>query len=91
MSQSTRAAFAIRPIGLLRLGRLHTASMCPKMSGAASSRVAQARVCTRFDFTMPMGDSMAALPHGEDIEPMDGRAPRSRTVLDGGSDAYRAP
>ena len=38
-----------------------------------------------------MSDSMAALPHGEDIEPMDGRAPRSRTVLDGGSEAYRAP
>lgn len=70
---------------------MHTASMYPKMSSAASSRVAQARACTHSDFTMPMGDSMAALPHGEDIEPMDGRAPRSRTVLDGGSDAYWAP
>ena len=39
---------------------------------------------------MPMSDSMAALSHGEDIEPMDGRTPRSRTVLDGGSDTYWA-
>lgn len=43
------------------------------------------------DFTMPMSGSMAALSHGEDIEPMDGRTPRSRMVLDGGSDTYWAP
>ena len=65
--------------------------MCPKMSGAASSRVAQARVCTRFDFTMPMSDSMAALSHGEDIEPIEGRMPCTRMVLESSGDTYCEP
>lgn len=40
---------------------------------------------------MPMSDSMAALSHGEDIEPMDGRTPCSRMVLDRSSDTYWDP
>ena len=42
-------------------------------------------------FTMPMSDSMAALSRGEDIEPIDGRTPRSRMVLDSSSDTYWVP
>lgn len=38
-----------------------------------------------------MGDSMAALSHGDDIDPIDGRMPRSRTVLESGGDTRRDP
>ena len=39
---------------------------------------------------MAVSDSMAALSHGEDIEPIDGRTPCLLMVLDGSSDAYWA-
>ena len=42
-------------------------------------------------FTMPMSDSMAALSHGEDIEPIDGRTPCSRMALDSSGDTYWIP
>ena len=42
-------------------------------------------------FTMPMSDSMAALSHGEDIEPIDGRISCSRMALDSSSDTYWVP
>ena len=38
-----------------------------------------------------MGDSMAALSHGDEIDPIDERMPRSRTVLESGGDTYRDP
>lgn len=41
--------------------------------------------------TMPMSDSMAALSHGEEIEPIEGRTPFSRMVLEGSSDTYCEP
>lgn len=34
---------------------------------------------------------MAALSHGEDIEPIEGRMPCSRMVLESGSDTYCEP
>ena len=34
---------------------------------------------------------LPALPHGDEIDPIDGRMPFSRMVLDGSSDAYREP
>ena len=40
---------------------------------------------------MPMSDSMAALSHGEEIEPIEGRTPFSRMVLEGSSDTYCEP
>ena len=40
---------------------------------------------------MPMSDSMAALSHGEDIEPIDGRISCSRMALDSSSDTYWVP
>lgn len=35
-----------------------------------------------------MSDSMAALSHGEDIEPIEGRMPCSRMVLESSGDTY---
>lgn len=35
-----------------------------------------------------MSDSMAALSHGEDIEPIEGRMPCTRMVLESSGDTY---
>ena len=50
-----------------------------------------ARVHALSDFTMPMSDSMAALSRGDEIDPIDGRMPFSRMVLDRSSDTYCEP
>ncbi len=39
----------------------------------------------------PMSGSIAALPQGDDIEPVDGSIPASRMVFPGSSEAYRDP
>ena len=46
------------------------------------------RACTHSDFAMPMSDSIAALPHGDDIKPIEGRTLCSHIVLESGSDTY---
>ena len=49
------------------------------------------RACAHSDFTMPMSGSMAALPHGDEIDPIDGRMPFSRMVLDRSSGTHCEP
>ena len=41
--------------------------------------------------TRPMSDSMAALSHGEDLEPIEGRMPCTRMVLESSGDTYCEP
>lgn len=65
--------------------------MYSNRSSAASSRVAYVCACTHSDFTMPMSDFMAALSRVDEIDPIDGRIPRSRMVFDRSSDTYCEP
>ena len=39
----------------------------------------------------PMSDSIAALSHGEDIDPIEGSMPASRIVLPSSSETYCEP
>ncbi len=49
------------------------------------------RACTSSDLTRSMSDSMAALSHGEDIEPIEGRMSCLLMVLESSSNTYCEP
>ena len=65
--------------------------MHSKISSAAWSHASNVRACTRPALTGPMSDSMAALSHGDDMEPMEGLMPAARIVFPSGSDACCEP
>ena len=66
-------------------------SMHSKVSSAAWSRLSKVRACTHSALMTPMSDSMAALPQGDDIDPIDGSIPASRIVLPSSSEACCGP
>lgn len=65
--------------------------MHPKISSAAWSRVSNVRACTHPALMGPMSDSVAALSHGDDMEPMEGLMLAARIVLPSGGDACWEP
>ena len=66
-------------------------SMCSKISSAACSRVSKVLACAHSALMRPMGDPIAALSHGEDIDPIEGSMPASRIVLPGSSETCCEP
>ena len=73
------------------LALLQKASMYPKISRDACSRASKVPACTHSALMGPMSDSMAALPQGDEMGPIEGSMPASRTVPPGSSEAYRPP
>lgn len=66
-------------------------SMHSKISSAACSRVSKVLACTHSALMRPMSDSIAALSHGEDIDPIEGPVPASRIVLPSSSETHCEP
>lgn len=65
--------------------------MYSKISSAACSRVSKVLACTHSALMRPMSDSIAALSHGEDIDPIEGSMPASRIILPSSSETYCEP
>lgn len=70
---------------------LQKASMYPKISSDARSRVSKVPACAYSALMGPMSDSMAALSQGGEMEPIEGSMPASRMVPPSSSEAYRLP
>lgn len=65
--------------------------MHSNISSAASSLPEKVRACTHSALMAPIGDSVTALPHGLETDPMDGTIPLSPMVLPISSDTYWLP
>ncbi len=62
--------------------------MYSKISRAARSRVSNVRACTHSDLMRPISDSIAALSHGDETDPIEGLMSAPRIVLPSSSDTY---
>ena len=65
--------------------------MHPRIPSAARPRLSKVRACAHPALMGPMSDSIAALPRGDDIEPVDGSIPAPRMAFPGSDEACCGP
>ena len=66
-------------------------SMCSNISSVDRSLASRVRACAHLAFMRPMSDSVAALPHGDDMNPIEGSMPAPRMVPPRSGETYRLP